>query len=217
MGNKNSPKTPDSNWMKTAELLQSGTDFTDSIALADKLFEVYLNYPESSQYKPRGPEDGKGKQSGAFTHDFDPTQRAIRLHFVERNRGPKSEFGMANMLDRRADMQAMMMLIRKNGYEPAPSIVTSGSWMYNIRSIINVMPVTFRESAGSPPHLSLNGDSYWGQLVTSDGGCNMRRSDEFREKLKVATNLDEMVAAMPYPVLFLHAPIVDFYDYYGMK
>lgn len=217
MGNKNPPKAEGGNWMKTADLLKIGPEPADNIELADLLFGAYLKLPDSSIFKPRPFESNNGRQAGAYTHDYDAPASAIRLHFLERHRGEKSEFGTPYMMDRRADMQAMMMLIRRNGYSPEPTIVTSGSWMYNIRSVINVMPESFRESAAPPPILSLRGDSYWGQLVTSDGGCNMERTQTLIERLKDATDLPSLVACMPIPVLFLQAPINDFYNYYGIE
>lgn len=217
MGNKNPVKAQGSHWVDTAEVLQTAPQAKDFRSLADTLFARYLAYPEVSVYRKPPLESLDGKQAGAFTHEYDSSARAIRLHFMERVREAKSEFGQGDMLGRWNDMKAMTQLILRKEYEPVPNLVTSGSWMYNYRSIINVMPESFRESAAPPPHLSFGGDSLWGQFVTSDGGYHGERYQEFLTKLKEADDLSSMVDAFPMQVLFLQAPVKDFYEYYSVE
>lgn len=214
MGNKNPVKAQGSHWMDTVEVLTSKPASTDHQALTDTLFAKYLSYPDASTYTKPPLELLNGRQIGAFTHDFDQTEAAIRLHFVERVRGPKSEFGETDRINRMNDMRELFAMIKRKNYTPTPTTVTSGSWMYNIRSVINVMPQPFRDSAGAPPRLSFGGDSLWGQFVTSDGGYHAGRYAEFLSKLEHAYDIESMVAAFPLPVLFLQARLTDFFDYY---
>lgn len=216
MGNKNPVKADGSHWMETVKVLQKSTNVETPTELADQLFAKYLSYPEVSLYGKPALETFNGRQVGAFTHDFDAEAQAIRLHFVERIRGSKSEFGEQDMADRRLDMENLTRLIKEKNYQPNPTIVTSGSWMYNYRTISHVMPDSFRESAGPPPKMTFGGDSLWGQFVTSDGGYHAERYRSFSEKLKVASDLPSMIEAFPMPVLFLQAPLEDFYRQYNI-
>ncbi len=152
--------------------------------------------------------------------DKETGKQKIELHFNIRNRGRgKSDFSREHTNERIEDLKRLFSYVKNrmdNDTAFRPEFVTLGSWMNNLAGVEDTLPPTFVESGRilTPPNLSFNGDSLWGQFLTISGKINQGRQKDFAEAVSKSKNLSELLDSFPIKVVLFQAPINVFFKFF---
>jgi hypothetical protein len=137
----------------------------------------------------------------------------IRLHFDNAETDGRSPLSRECQRRRIADLKALFAYVRRAERESVT--VVGASWLYNLDAYRRLFPASFLATARvTPPrfqHMPL-----WGQFVDRRGDVKDGAARELRERLARQANLDGLDRCFPFPVLRLEAPVLTFYEWYGV-
>ena len=204
-------KVPSPEWPDLAtRVSQAG----QSPAVADLLWQEYISRPNSVYEPPVDKQDGR--HFGSFAFDYQDKTHRIKVHFVNRTRGAKSDLAFEYLPQRRAEVRQMFAHIQQ--HHPNAAEVIGGSWLYNLEAYRRCWPSVFFENIRPVPreHISLRGDSVWGQFIRASGYGNIELAAEFKERVGRASSLDDLYTSFRYLPLQPLAPIAAFYRELGL-
>ncbi|OGD81551.1 hypothetical protein A2572_04155 [Candidatus Collierbacteria bacterium RIFOXYD1_FULL_40_9] len=218
---KYNPDQTEPAWQDLESKLDSNSSTRQALEI---IWNSYVSNDEN-KYKDETKDDGHHFGSFVYKDEIDKQtqQPKISLHFNVRNRGKlKSDFSRQFNEERQADLTEMFTAIKKRFLEDKsyrPQTITLGSWMNNLPGVKDVLPPEFVKSAKVvyPPDISFNGDSMWGQFLKLDGNAYTQRVQEYLEKVSSAKSLNDLVEALPIPVVLFQGKIEDFFNHYGIK
>jgi hypothetical protein len=126
---------------------------------------------------------------GCFSYAWLSSDR-IRLHFHDAERDGLSPLGRERRDRRLADLAALFASLKHSARKPIR--VVGASWLYNITAYRRLFPESYLATARVVQH-RFRHMPLWGQFVNRYGdGC------------------------FPFQMLSLEAPVVEFYDFYGV-
>jgi hypothetical protein len=96
-----------------------------------------------------------------------------------------------------------------------PLRVVGASWLYNLRAYRRLFPESYLATAHVVQH-RFRHMPLWGQFVTRYGEVRENIASEFRHRLRQQSSLQDLDCCFPFQVLSLEAPVVEFYDFYGV-
>lgn len=180
----------------------------------DLVYTEYLKNPHSI-YVPQEFKDD-GKHFGPFGYDYYPDTDTVKMHFTNTIRGPRSALAKEFQADRNVELTMMFASISR--VHPEAKDVLGGSWLYNMEGYRRLFPESFVTNMRRlvPPEMSYQGNSLWGQFLSSTGGVKEETYSKFLENLAKTKTEKDLIDTFPYPVLQPKADIKDFYAKYGI-
>jgi hypothetical protein len=137
----------------------------------------------------------------------------IRLHFHDAESDDRSPLSRECQPRRIADLTALFAHVKRAECESAT--VVGASWLYNIDAYRRLFPPSYLATAHPAPrrfqHMPL-----WGQFVNRRGEVKEDAAREFRACLERQAHVDNLDRCFPFQVLRLEAPVVTFYERYGV-
>lgn len=162
--------------------------------------------------RPDPPPPGVVATSGCFSYAWLDSGR-IRLHFHASDGDGRSPLGQECRDRRLADLTALFASLKHSA--PTPSRVVGASWLYNLMAYRRLFPEPYLATAQVVRqrfrHMPL-----WGQFVNRHGDVRGDVAGQFRDRLRHHSSLQNLDDCFPFQVLALEAPVVEFYDFYGV-
>ncbi|MGE3268299.1 MAG: hypothetical protein AB7P40_06095 [Chloroflexota bacterium] len=150
-------------------------------------------------------------QFGCFSCEYLPAERAIRLHFANRDASEPGVLSEARVPARLAELAAMFKHVRSQ-YPEAHTVIGT-SWLYNREAYRRLFPPEFTASLSPVPN-DYHGFSLWGQFLDRRGAVRADRRDAFLAGIKKARNLRKLAGCFPLPVLRARADVEAFFRFY---
>lgn len=201
---------PSENWTRLVSKLNP----QDPEHTTDAIYQEYQKQPHSIYSPPEQKSDGK--HFGAHGYDYYPDKKLIKVHFDNITRGERSALAKEYQADRIVDLTMMFSSIKNT--HPEATTVMGGSWLYNLQSYRRLFPESFTANMRvlTPPEMSFQGNSLWGQFLNSSGGAKEENCSRFLDNISIAKSETDLIDAFPYKVLQPKADINDFYEKYGI-
>jgi hypothetical protein len=197
--------------------------------LSSTIYNLYLQQSQSPYNSPVYPENDE-KHFGFFGHDYYPNnvlnrgKNTIKVHFINKHRGPKSGLHVDFALQRKLDVKRMFEFI-KVAYPEAEEVI-GGSWLYSLPAYRDSYPPLFtvnmrrlvppgfeKEFPDAIPNMTFTGDSIWGQFVDRYGWGRRSVYEQFLENVQSATQPKDLIEAFPNKPIQPIAPIEVFYEW----
>ena len=170
--------------------------------------EVFLDSP------PEGLAVGQ-TPFGCFSCEPPTAQGVLRLHFTNREMdGAVGPLHRERLLARRGELAALFTFVRETW--PNASRVYGSSWLYHLEAYRGLFPPAYGAARRTPfGPVRLAGMSSWGQLLDRRGWLKPDVAQLFSENLR-QLDLEAPWRAFPRSCLVTEAPIVLFYEFYGI-
>jgi hypothetical protein len=143
-----------------------------------------------------------------------PSDDRIRLHFQNAEPAGHSPLGIERVDRRLAELAALFEHVK--GSRGHAVHVVGVSWLYNLRAYRRLFPPSYLATAHALDrrfqHMPL-----WGQFLDRHGETRDTMTRPFLERLARLTDVDDLDACFPFRVLTAKAPVLDFYDFYGIS
>ena len=209
---------------------ETPNDWSEVCQSPESIWKVYTANPKH-EYEPTLDVNDGCHQGGFIVKPY-PDQapivdkatgvQKIELHFNNHRGDGKSEFSRQYTPEMTIDMSTLITNVASRMALDSnfrPELVTLGSWMNNLPGIQAALPPEFVSSGVvlRPPQLSFNGDSLWGQFLKNNGGVNTERFNLLLQRLPDCHTLDQLVDAIPIPVVLFKSPIDDFFKFYNVE
>lgn len=152
---------------------------------------------------------------GCFRFDYDDKDKSVTLHFQNNDETGLGPLSSARIGNRLGDLKAMFRHIAKE--HPEAKVVKGGSWLYNYQSYRRLFPSKYTENMRVEEVPFPRSMGIWGQFLDSKGGLNQERVEGFTQKINEAKNIDELLSAIPFKILYPKCEIKEFYDFYGIE
>lgn len=149
---------------------------------------------------------------GCFSYAWLSSAR-VRLHFHNAERDGLSPLGTGRRDQRLADLAALFACLKHSARKSIQ--VVGASWLYNIAAYRRLFPESYLISA-HPVQNRFRHMPLWGQFLNRHGEVREDIAREFRHRLRQQSSLENLDGCFPFLVLSLEAPVVDFYDFYGV-
>ncbi len=162
--------------------------------------------------RPDPPPPGVVAIFGCFSYAWLSSDR-IRLHFQDAERDGLSPLAKERCDRRLGDLAALFASLRHSFRKPLR--VVGASWLYNLRAYRRLFPESYLATAHVVQH-RFRHMPLWGQFVTRYGEVRENIASEFRHRLRQQSSLQDLDCCFPFQVLSLEAPVVEFYDFYGV-
>jgi hypothetical protein len=138
----------------------------------------------------------------------------IRLHFQNAETDGHSSLGVACLGQRQADLTALFGHVKRTLHERVQ--VVGASWLYNLDAYRRLFPVSYVATA------RVIGDRFqsmplWGQFLDRHGDIKESMTRPFLERLARQSSVDRLNECFPFQVLSVEAPVLEFYDFYGIS
>jgi len=150
---------------------------------------------------------------GCFAYEYAPDAHIVHMHFGNLDASGYGPLHPLRAEARRAELWSMFASIRRA--HPDAAYVQGGSWLYNREEYRRLFPPSYGASA-QPTPLSLIGRGTWGQFLRHGNRINSELAARFSERVAALTHADDYAGCFPYQLLVTHAPIADFYAFYGI-
>ncbi|MBI2159123.1 MAG: hypothetical protein HYU25_01810 [Candidatus Rokubacteria bacterium] len=138
----------------------------------------------------------------------------IRLHFRNAETDGGSPLGVGRRGQRLADLTALFMHVKRTLREPLR--VVGASWLYNLDAYRRLFPPSYLATARVIgrrfQHMPL-----WGQFLDRHGAIRESVTRSFLERLERQSSLDSLDQCFPLQVLSVEAPVLEFYNFYGIQ
>lgn len=172
----------------------------------DWTYRFYLSRPEAAA------PPATVATVGCFSYALSSGER-IRLHFRNAETDGGSPLAIERIGRRSAELTALFEHVKRTLSEPLP--VAGASWLYNLPAYRRLFPPAYVATARVMPrrfqHMPL-----WGQFLDRHGRIRPEITREFLERLERRSSVDAIDRCFPFPVLSVEAPVLDFYDFYGV-
>lgn len=149
---------------------------------------------------------------GCFSYARSSGDR-IRLHFQNAETGGHSPLGIERRGRRLEDLAALFEHVK--GTLRRPLQVVGASWLYNLEAYRRLFPVSYLATAHviGPRfrHMPL-----WGQFLDRHGEVKESMTRQFLERLERQSSLGCLGQCFPFQVLSVEAPVLEFYNFYGI-
>jgi hypothetical protein len=162
--------------------------------------------------RPDPPPPGVVATFGCFSYAWLDSDR-IRLHFHDAERDGQSPLGRERRDRRLADLAALFASLKHFAREPIRLV--GASWLYNIMAYRRLFPESYLATAHVVQH-RFRHMPLWGQFVNRHGDVRESVAYQFRDGLRQHSSLQHLDCCFPFQVLSLEAPVVEFYDFYGV-
>jgi len=169
-------------------------------------YRFYLARPD-----PLAP-PGVAATFGCFSYAWLSNDR-IRLHFQDAERDGQSPLRMDQRDRRLADLAALFANLKHT--VRGPTRVVGASWLYNIAAYRRLFPESYLATAHPVAH-RFRHMPLWGQFVNRYGEIRKNMTGEFRSRLRHQSSPQDLDRCFPLQVLALEAPLIEFYDFYGV-
>ncbi|MEO7003439.1 MAG: hypothetical protein ABI068_16585 [Ktedonobacterales bacterium] len=150
---------------------------------------------------------------GCFAYEYQPDAKTIRLHFGNLDASGYGPLHHLRTEARRAELWSMFSSIQRA--HPDAAYVHGGSWLYNREEYRRLFPPAFGASAQAM-QAPLIGRGLWGQFLRHGERINAELAARFTASVATLAHADDYAGCFPYQVLLTHAPIADFYAFYGI-
>ena len=137
----------------------------------------------------------------------------LRLHFQDAERDELSALGRDRRDRRLADLAALFASLKHSARKPIR--VVGASWLYNITAYRRLFPESYLATAHVVQH-RFRHMPLWEQFVNRYGQVRENVACQFRDRLRQHSSLQDLDCGFPFQVLSLEAPVVEFYDFYGV-
>lgn len=162
---------------------------------------------------------------GAFSFQYDPEDQSIELHFTgndEKDGEKVSPLGADRSGLRIDELKELFRYIKDHPKDfPGVKEVKGESWLHNIDAYRRLYPESYKSSAQEQEKKSYRGGSFWGQFKTYKGRLKNKLAEEFLRNISELpgrqASPDEVMAQAPFQIKIVHAPIKDFYAFYGIE
>jgi hypothetical protein len=161
---------------------------------------------------PDPPPPGVVATFGCFSYAWLSSDR-IRLHFHDAERNGLSPLSLERRDQRLTDLASLFASLKHS--VPDSVRVVGASWLYNITAYRRLFPESYLATAHVVQH-RFRHMPLWGQFVNRDGEVRENMACEFRDRLRQQSSLQDLDCCFPFQVLSLEAPVVEFYDFYGV-
>jgi hypothetical protein len=162
--------------------------------------------------RPDPPPPGIVATFGCFSYAWLSSDR-IRLHFQHAERDGLSPLAKERCDRRLGDLAALFASLRHSSRKPIR--VVGASWLYNLPAYRRLFPESYLVTA-HVVHRRFRHMPLWGQFVNRSGEVRKNMAREFRDRLRQQSCLQDLDCCFPFQVLALDAPVVEFYDFYGV-
>jgi hypothetical protein len=162
--------------------------------------------------RPDPPPPGVVATFGCFSYAWLGSDR-IRLHFHDAERDGLSPLGRERRDRRLADLAALFASLKRAARKPIR--VVGASWLYNITAYRRLFPESYLATAHVVQH-RFRHMPLWGQFVNRYGEVRANVVCQFRDRLRQHSSPQDLDCCFPFQVLSLEAPVVEFYDFYGV-
>jgi hypothetical protein len=149
---------------------------------------------------------------GCFSYALSRGDR-IRLHFQNADTQGHSSLGIACLGQRRADLTALFQHVKRT--LPEQVRVTGVSWLYNLEAYRRLFPASYVATA-RVINDRFQAMPLWGQFLDRYGGVKEMMTRPFLARLDRQTSLEGLHECFPFQVLTVEAPVLEFYDFYGL-
>jgi hypothetical protein len=192
------PATPQ--WRELCDRINSN-ELADIVA-----HDLYLRNDNSTE---------AGKQYfGCFRYDFisqTDDDGVIKIHFKNRDDSGKGPLSKERQKERFDDLKRMFDHISEN--HPEATVVTGGSWLYNLDSYQRIFPKTFTSDMKVEVIPFPRTSGIWGQFLNSDGQVNEKMKYTFIQRVATAKSTEELLQCFEFKILFTRTDIENFYNY----
>lgn len=179
---------------------------SNSSNAADYLYRSYLSLDHSNP-----PHEVR---FGCFEYG-QPHDGEIQIHFNNRDHRHGGPLGRSKVPERIRELKEMFTYIKALNFEAKE--VRGRSWLYNVDAYKRLFPPSYFESARpDDDEYMLRTIAVWGQFIDNDNHTKKDVRDEFLARLK-HINEDNVMSMFPLPLLTTHAPLEDFYTFYGIE
>jgi hypothetical protein len=137
----------------------------------------------------------------------------IRLHFQDAERNGLSPLGKECRDRRLAELAALFANVKQTVGKPIR--VVGASWLYNVAAYRRLFPESYLATARVIQH-RFRHMPLWGQFVNRHGDVRENMARQFRERLGRRSSLEHLDDCFPLQLLSLEAPVLEFYDFYGV-
>ncbi|HEC67077.1 MAG TPA: hypothetical protein ENI23_17510 [bacterium] len=190
-------------WLKFLDLVHSGKDPAKTVLELHVTDETPVANKENSL------------RFGSFRFSINEGKDTVNIHFRNLDKSGKGPLSGDRLKYRTQELGEMFKYVREN--HPDVRTVKGGTWLYNYDAYRNLFPPEYTqnekvEKVPFPRHMGI-----WGQLLDSSGGENKERVREFRKKIQKAKNIDELLQAFPFRMLYQEGDIEPFYEFYKVK
>ena len=194
--------TPDANWKEYAEGLPQQSD---PVAWTVKFIRdrnALQQAPQESEF-------------GCFTYVYKAKEQTIFMHFHNEDADHVSPLSEERRERRTKELKRMFADIREK--HPEARDVRGFSWLYNIEAYKRLFPLSYTASVSADKYpQNIRSAGLWSQFATADGHINHGRAQLFFARLE-HVDMEHLEDAFPLQVLAAHAPIKDFYQFYGIE
>jgi hypothetical protein len=158
---------------------------------------------------------------GCFSYARSSGER-IRLHFQNVESDGHSPLAIERRGQRREELAALFEHVQRTGRFNQPSgpdqplQVAGASWLYNLPAYRRLFPgsylATARVMRGRFQRMPL-----WGQFLDRRGEIKEGMARQFLDRLGRQASLAGLDQCFPLQVLSVAAPVLEFYDFYGIS
>lgn len=138
----------------------------------------------------------------------------IRLHFQNAETAGHSPLGIERLGQRLEDLTALFEHVNRTMRQPLQ--VVGASWLYNLEAYGRLFPVSYLATAHVIGH-RFQHMPLWGQFLDRHGEVKESMTRQFLERLDRQSRLDCLGQCFPFQVLSVEAPVLEFYDFYGIS
>jgi hypothetical protein len=139
---------------------------------------------------------------------------SIRLHFRNAETDGHSPLGAERLGHRLADLTALFVHVKRTQREPLQ--VVGASWLYNLDAYRRLFPPSYLATARVIGH-RFQHMPLWGQFLDRRGEIKESVTRPFLERLERQSSLDSLERCFPLQVLSVEAPVMEFYNFYGIS
>jgi len=138
----------------------------------------------------------------------------IRLHFQNTGMDKHSSLGLAYREQRQAELIDLFAHVKQSLHDGVQ--VVGASWLYNLDAYRRLFPVSYVATA------RVIGDRFqsmplWGQFLDRHGALKEASTRPFLQRLAQQSSLVRLNECFPFQVLSPQAPVLEFYDFYGIS
>jgi hypothetical protein len=155
-----------------------------------------------------------------FKYTYDKASGTVSTHFIGAlnplfYEEKSSALSSAQLHESRQKVKEMFQTIREE--HPDAEYVEGCSWLYNLEAYRRLYPEAYLRSAElwNPHDRQVSTPMIWAQFYSKDGGLNLERVAQFREKMK-HLDPEHPEDAFPYRPVIAGCDIGEFYKEYGI-
>jgi hypothetical protein len=152
-------------------------------------------------------------QFGCFSFAVRETT-IIRPTFIKNDLPGLRPLSAGRAAVRQNEIKRMMTYIHQ--HVPLARTVAGNSWLYNLAAYCRLYPPAYTATMAINTDDEFQFLALWGQCFNSDWGVKGEVAAELLRRVDTLTDLTQLHACFPYPVLQPRCPITAFYAFYGV-